>query len=93
MYKILVNKYVMDFELKYRSKKSPSEMNACFHFGRVGRLYMDAISESLYRYPIFLNLAIEGGQPDLEQAGGFGLVAAGIVEDFYYMAALHAFQV
>jgi hypothetical protein len=30
---------------------------------------------------VFLDLSVEGGEPDIEQSGGFRLITAGVVQD------------
>ena len=43
--------------------------------------------------PVFLHLAVERGEPDLEQSGRLGLVAVGVTEHLDDVVALYAFQV
>ena len=39
---------------------------------------------------VFFDLAVEGGQSDIEEAGGFGLIALGMVEHPLDMELLYA---
>src|SRR3981189_910645 len=42
---------------------------------------------------VFFDLSIEGGEPDIEQAGGFCLIAAGMVQDPLYMKFFNAGEI